>query len=296
MKGNRLIYDWCFRYFGSTRSSALIRICFSLLIWYRYAISAKQGISTHGLGWQVVFYVAATCMLLGCFSRISTLVTGLLTLALYYYFAIHLHQKEWWHHHTYLIAFATILLAFAPCGRSYSVDRWLAIRRAARTGMPPPPEEGNLFALRLIGIQLAVLYFYAFWDKTFIGGTEAIFVNFLNGSRLEQISSFYYWGSDFEFLPYMSTAAAVLSVAVAITELLLPLMLVERCQKWLVVPGMGLHIMFYVMLPLETYSLTCIVMYIGFFNANKVHGLIDLLGPASVLEKQPLVIDKLAAT
>ena len=42
MNGNQLIYDWCFRYFGSTRSSALLRICFALLIWYRYAISAKQ--------------------------------------------------------------------------------------------------------------------------------------------------------------------------------------------------------------------------------------------------------------
>ena len=93
----------------------------------------------------------------------------------------------------------------------------------------------------------------------------------------------------------MSVLAAVLSIAVAMTELVLPLMLVERCQKWLVVPGMGLHIMFYVMLPLQTYSLTCIVMYLGFFNANKVHGLIDLLGPAPTPEKQPLVTDNLAA-
>lgn len=279
MKQAQLLYDWCFRYYGSTRSSAIIRIGLPLLIWYRYDLGPKHGIPSYGVGWAIIFYASLLGMFFGIFSRLSTLLAGLITLAAYYYLWYVNNQTEWAHHHTYLLSFTTFLLALAPCGKSYSVDRWLAVRKAVKRGLAPPPEEGNLFALRLIALQMVLLYFFAFWDKMFVAGKNEIFFNFLNGSRLEQIFMTHYWGSGFQVAPWMTAIGASMAITVTIIELFLPLLLVERYQKWLVVPGIGLHIAFYVLLPLQTYSLTCILLYFAIFNANKVHAWIEFLAP-----------------
>ncbi len=271
--------DWFLRYYGSSRSSALIRIALALLVLYRFGPFYPYSIPSHGLLWAAIFYLSVFAMLFGVFARQAAFFVGLLTLSMYYYMYVYKGLAIWNHHHTYLLSFATVLTAFTPCGKSYSVDRWLALRRAASSGAPAPAEEGNLYGLRLLGIQMAALYFFAFWDKMFIAGRSGLFDNFLNGTRLEQIALFYYWGSGFQLSPYMGTIAAILAVSVCLLELVLPLMLFERFQNWLTVPGIGLHVGFYVLLPLATYSLTCIVLYLAFFNANKVHALIDMLGP-----------------
>jgi len=78
------------------------------------------------------------------------------------------------------------------------------------------------------------------------------------------------------FAVYMAGAA---SVAVALLELALPLLLIERFQKWLIIPGFLLHIAFYVMLSLATYSLTCMLLYLAIIDANKTAGFIEALGP-----------------
>ncbi|WP_340315597.1 hypothetical protein [Rhizorhabdus argentea] len=287
MKQAQLLYDWCFRYEGSSRSSTIIRIGLPILIWYRFGHGPVHGLPSYGVGWAILFYLSLFGMFFGIFSQLSTFVAGTVTLAAYYYLNVLHHHGEWAHHHTYLLALATWLLAFAPCGKSYSVDRWLAVRRAAKAGRPPPAEEGNLFALRLIALQMVLLYFFAFWDKMFVAGKNAIFYNFLNGSRLEQIFMTHYWGSGFHIAPWMTAIGSAMAITVAIVELLLPLLLVERLQKWLVIPGIGLHIAFYVLLPLETYSLTCILLYFAIFNANKVHAFIDALGPQGASGAQP---------
>lgn len=273
------LYDWCFNYYGSSRSSALIRICFALIILYRYDLGAEVSIRHYGPLWYIPFYLGMFGMLFGVFTQLATLVVGVVTLALYYYFWVILHQHLWMHHHTYILSFATILLSLAPCGKSFSIERWFKVRQARAAGLPEPQERGNLYALRLLAIQMAVLYFFAFWDKMFIMNSNEIFWDFLNGNRLEQIILHHYFGSGFVLQPWMGMVASALAVTVCVLELVLPLLLIERFQKWLVIPGMGLHIAFYVLLPLQTYSLTCIVLYLSFFNADKVHALIDRLGP-----------------
>jgi len=287
MSLGRRIWSWCFDYVGSSRPAGLIRIGLALLILYRFDLGTAVGIREFGAGWTIALYGLVAVMLIGFRARLATFATGVLTLTIYYYFSIYLNLETWNHHHVYILAAATFILSLAPCEKSYSVDRWLVERRAAAAGTALPPEQGNLFALRLLAVQLVVLYFFAFWDKAFIAGTNAIFVDFLNGSRLEQIFLFHYWGSNFVIAGWMHWLTAAMASTVAVLELLLPLLLIRRFQKWLVVPGIALHVAFYVMLPLQTYSLTCILLYLAVIDANWIHAWLERLGPRSAVRPVP---------
>ena len=62
----------------------------------------------------------------------------------------------------------SMYLMLGPCGACYSLDAWLARRRAARQGKPSsaqevPPREsvGANVALRLIQLHMCVMYFFA---------------------------------------------------------------------------------------------------------------------------------------
>lgn len=280
MSITRKLSNWCFHYVGSTRSAALIRIALALMIWYRFNyVGFSNLFHHHHFVFWAVLQISTFCMLIGYRSRVASLVSGFVVLVTYYYFYQYHRDMAWAHHHTYFIGFDAILLSLAPCGGSYSVDRFLARQRAARLDLPAPAEEGNLLGMRLLAIQIATLYFFAFWDKTFVADTNDVFYGFFNGSRLQQIFLFEYYGSNFQFQPWMNVLGAVASYSVAGLELVLPLLLIERFQKWLVLPGLSLHLAFYFMLPLQIYSLTCMLMYLAIIDANKIHGLLELIGP-----------------
>ena len=183
--------DWAVNSEGSSRSSALIRIGIAMLFWSRWAgeLLLYMHQSAIGLVLSANFFVATLLLFIGYRSRAAAVWAGAVGLAMFYYFGHELGREPWTHHHTYLLAVAALLLALTPCGRSYSLDRYLAVMRAGREGLPAPVERGNLWGLRLIVVQLTVLYFFSAFDKTSYA--------FLSGARLEQIFLWYYAGSDY---------------------------------------------------------------------------------------------------
>jgi len=126
---------WALETVASTRSAALIRIGLALLIWSSYARPLAFFVAPSGdkvlLG--VVFFVATTLMLFGLCSRMATLATSICVFATYYGSNDLMPSGYWQFHHLYLLGVASLLLSLAPCGASYSLDRWRALRRA-RTG------------------------------------------------------------------------------------------------------------------------------------------------------------------
>lgn len=52
-------------------------------------------------------------------------------------------------------------LMLAPCGAAYSVDRWLAARRAGHSLPPAAPTTSTTIATRLIQLHMCVIYFFA---------------------------------------------------------------------------------------------------------------------------------------
>lgn len=263
-------FEWAVCTEGSSRSSALIRIGLVFLIWARFA--SEQLAYKHELGWQtafsIAFYLFTVLMLFGVFSKISTFITGILTLSFYFYFGLVEDYEPYRHHHTYWLGIATLFCALTPCGRSFSFDRWYAIRQARERNAAFPAETGNLWGLRLIVIQLSLMYFWSAYDKTHAG--------FLNGDRLEAIFMNFYIGSNLDQWSSWLWVFAVASWFVVIIEYVLAFGLpFKRTRRYLLIPGLLLHAAFYVMLPVNTYSATIILLYLAYLDPGKVHKFID---------------------
>lgn len=255
---------------GSSRSSALIRIGLGCIIWARFAF--EQLPYRHELGWHtafsLIFYLSTALMVVGYRTRISTFIAGALTMSFYYYFGLALDVEPYTHHHVYWLGIATLMCALTPCNKSYSVDRWLAVRQAQREGRAPPPEEGNLWGLRLIVLQLSLMYFWSGFDKLRPG--------FLNGDRLEALFMHFYVGSNLSDWAAWSWVFVAAAVIVVVLEFVLAFGLPFRLtRKYVVVPGLLLHLSFYVMLPVFTYSITIILLYLAYFDADRIHKIID---------------------
>jgi hypothetical protein len=260
---------------GSTRPAAMIRIGLVFLIWGRWAgeLLPFRPLSLYQTDMTLIgisFYLSTFLMLLGIGSRLTTFWTGATLLTLYYYAGIMRGVEPYTHHHTYLLGFATFLLAFTPCGGSYSWDRYLAVQKAWRENRPMPPEEGPLWAMRLLALQVSVIYLASAYNKFHPG--------FASGERLEAIFMYWYAGSDFPAIPGFHTAMMVLAMATVLLELGLAIGLwFSQTRPAAVVMGIGFHLLLYYTLPVATFSLTMILLYLCFFPPERIHRLMDLL-------------------
>lgn len=262
--------DWAAYSEGSSRSSALIRIGLAMLFWSRWAgeLLLYMDQSPVGLFLAVNFFVATALLFVGYHSRVAAVWTGAVGLAMYYYFGFQLGREPWTHHHAYLLAVAALLIALTPCGRSYSLDRYLTVMRAERMGVAPPAERGNLWGLRLIVLQLSVLYFFAAFDKS----TYA----FLSGARIEAIFLWYYAGSDYP--AGLAWLATIVSLAVVALEYCFAFGLPFRAtRRYLLVPGLAFHAIIYLTLPVYTFSATMALLYLAYFDADAVDKVIARL-------------------
>lgn len=265
----RSLYAWALETEGSTRSAALIRIGLAAILWANWGrdlVLLRQS-TPFGVALSLTFFVSTTLMLIGFWTRPATLVAAAVAFALYFASET-LGFRPWMHHNTYLLSFATFLCALAPCERSYSLDRWLALRRARRAGRTPPPERGNLWALRLIACQLSLMYFWSAYDKSSIG--------FLSGERMEFMALWFYFGSTQPALPGFGCAMAAIAIgSVALEYALAAGMLFPHTRRWLAIPGMLMHGFFYLLLPIGTFTVTVWCLYLAYFDADAVHRAID---------------------
>lgn len=53
--------------------------------------------------------------------------------------------------------------------------------------------------------------------------------------------------------------------------------LVPRIRNWVIIPGMLFHAAIYVSLPVATFTLQMWLLYLAFFDADRVHRFIDEL-------------------
>ena len=258
--------DWALHTEASTRSSALLRLALVPVIWSRFAreLLVFRDLSPSYLALSLSFFVFTTAMFVGVFSRLSTLATGLVLLTIHHYFGLELGREPWTHHHVYALAAGTFLCAATPCGRSYSLDRWRALRRAEARGEAPPPERGNVWGLRLIALQVCTIYLFAALDKTNLG--------FLSGDRMEHYLAWYYFGSEVPRSAWFHALMCASAVVTVVLEYALAVgLLFRRSRRWLIIPGLLLHGLFYVLLPVSTYTATMWVLYLAFLDPDAVH-------------------------
>ncbi len=273
---NRLA-DWAFRTVGSSRPVALMRIGLAFLLWSRWADEVAPHYAPNLLRppLAAAFIIATVLMAVGLWTRLAVAATAAVTFAMYFYGALRPAQSSWAGHHSYLLAAVVLLCVFTPCERSFSVDRWLAVRRARRSGAALPPESGNLFGQRLIAIQLSLVYFWGAVEKSHWG--------YLNGARMEQILMHVYFGSKYPEWPGFHEICVAAGIGTVLLEYALAFgLFFPRPRRWLLPLGALFHVMLYFTVPVSTFSATVILLYLAYLDPDEVHRRIDeVMAPAT---------------
>jgi len=261
---------------GSTRSVGLLRCLWGLILWARWADELlpfrRHEADHYVLG--LLFFVSTSGMVVGLFSRLSCFVAGLVTLTMVFHYGHLSGVESWTHHHTTFLAVVTFVLAFTPAGRSFSLDRVLAIRKAEAKGGVWPDELGNVWAIRLVGVQLSAIYFWGAIDKCRMA--------YLGGDRIEQHLMYLYFGSDYPG-SWLHVGAMIAAISTVMLEFLLSFGLwVRRVMFPMMLLGILFHAGIYYFLPVTVFSVASVVAYLAYLPPDDVHRFIDkLLGVRS---------------
>ncbi|HEX4147826.1 MAG TPA: HTTM domain-containing protein [Pirellulales bacterium] len=157
-----------------------------------------------------------------------------------------------------------------PCGAAYSVDRWLAARRAGKPLAPALPSVSANLALRLIQVHMCIIYFFAglskmqgvtWWDGSALWGAFA---------NLEYQSIDMTWVAKWPLLVAAATQITVwweLSFAVIIwPRILRPLVLMV---------AIPLHLGIGICLGMMTFGLVMLIGCTAFVPPEWVRSLLD---------------------
>lgn len=146
---------------ASSRSLALARIAIGLAIWEQYTspwvghrVDDVAGVLV--LAWTVLLTV--WLVIFGLATRWATACMALAFAGVHLYYGVHLGDPALAAPipHFQLV----VLLAITPCGRSLSLDRALAVRRARRNKTAPPPETAKAWHLDLFALQAASMFLW----------------------------------------------------------------------------------------------------------------------------------------
>lgn len=257
----RAFSDWLLDNQGSTRPIALFRIALVLLVWTRFAsdLALWSAVSWSEALFSLLFFTSSTAALVGFHTRWAMGVLTAVLALVYFRLGLGFGYQPWTHHHVYLLFICTFLTTLGPCDKSLSLDRMRALSRGSAW-----EEQGSLTANRLILLQLAAIYFWTAIDKSN--------PTFLSGLRLEQIMAFHYADAPFGgiFLAKPLIVAAAISVVI-IEYALAAMVLLRKPLMPVFLIGFSLHGLFFVLLPVNTFSLTMLAMYIFLPPASTVH-------------------------
>ncbi len=165
---------------------------------------------------------------------------------------------------------ALIALSLTPAGKSFSIDRWLEVRRARARGLDPPPEEGPLWGVWLFAIALSCLYFWAAVDKL----DPAWFA----GERLDRLWIFGYGSSDAfgRYPAILRLGASVSAYAVTGIELGLAIgLLIPRARPYMPILGLLLHMGIWAFLGVWPFTISCLACYPAIASPRAVHRFFD---------------------
>ncbi|MFN7142961.1 MAG: HTTM domain-containing protein [Myxococcota bacterium] len=272
----RRLADWLFWSEGSTRSVALLRVALVLLCWSRWGgdLLLYKASDAAELAISVSFYASTALLLAGFLTPLAGAWTAATLVAIFAFLGVVRGVEAYVHHHVFLLVAASVLLALTPCGRSLSVDRWLALRRSRADGHPPPPERGPLHGQRLLAMLVSSVYLFATWDKLTPG--------FLSGERLQHVLLDRYGTSAPPSIPGFETLCLLGALGTVAMEATLGIGLwVPRIQRPLLVAGALFHGMLFVVLPVGPFSATMVALYLAFLDPAAVHRAVGrLLGDA----------------
>lgn len=142
---------------GSTRLAGLLRIALVLLLWATWSYPFILHFDLHPLrlSLALAFYLASPLLLVGLWTPASAAVVAASLVGA----SLLLGPSDplWLQPHRQLATLLACLGVLLPAGRSLSLDRLRALRRARQAGRPAPDERGPLWPLRLLQLVASCL-------------------------------------------------------------------------------------------------------------------------------------------
>jgi len=206
-------------------------------------------------GVMVVYGISLFTSMLGFFTR-GSLIVAFICMA-------SLHQRNIWllSSSEMLMRAITLLLICSPCGHSLSIDsllgRYFENFRQKRTW--------PIWALRLIQIQISVVYLWTTWHKlkgeTWLDGTAVYYA-----TRIEGLTNFP--------LPFLLDSPLFLKLAtwgaLLIEFSLGSLIWVKKLRKPVILAGILFHLGIEYTMSIPFFELTMIVLLMNFFTPEEL--------------------------
>jgi hypothetical protein len=260
----RRALTWFFHAEGSSRPAALVRMGIALLAWSRLAgpMMPLKDLGAQHLVLGTWFYVSSIALFVGWRSQLAAFLLGAQILTLRIHMGYGERVEAYTHHHIHALGLAAILLSLAPCGRSYSLDRWLALRRGEH-----PPERGNVLGMHLIVVLLSSIYLWGTYSKSTMA--------FVHGDRMAQILQTVFLGSD-RLSGAQTFVVRLMSWGTLALEPFLAIGLwVPRLRRPAILLGTTFHLAIYYLLPVTIFTATTILLYLAALDPDEVHDFLD---------------------
>ena len=196
-----------------------------------------------------VLVVAACCLLVGYRTRLAAVIAFVVLVSFERRNVLALNAAD------ILLRLFGLYLALAPAGAALSVDRW----RRARDRFWSFPARAP-WALRLMQIQISVLYLFTVWLKlrgeTWSDGTAVSY-----SLRVAEVTRF-------EIPAWIASSAVASNVAtygtLAIETALALFIWNRRARPWVIAAGVALHLSVLAAIMVGLFSATVFVGYVAF--------------------------------
>ncbi|MCI0354057.1 MAG: HTTM domain-containing protein, partial [Acidobacteria bacterium] len=219
--------------------------------YWRWNWSLLRGVEAVGIyrAAVIVWAVSATGLLLGLFTRASAVIAWCLALSIRYV------NPEIHNAGDIIRNIILFYLMLCPCGAAWSVDAWLR-RRASR--VPPGPLHIHPWPVRLLFVQLVVIYF-------FNGLYKVASPHWREGDVLYYVLANPMWGRwSYAELPTPYFVTRIATWTTMLWELCFPLLVLRPRSRamalWL---GVVFHVGILVSMELGAFPLYMMCMYLA---------------------------------
>lgn len=209
---------------------------------------------------QFLLGLATLSMILGFYTRFSVFLTLILMTSF--------HQRNIWllSSSEVLLRLVTLYLFFSPCGHSLSLDALIG----RRFGTFQKTRDWAPWALRLIQIQIAVVYLWTVWHKlkgeTWFDGTAVYYA-----TRLESMKNF-----EMSWLLDSMSGLRLMSWGTLILETALGAMIwFKEFRRPLILMGILFHLGIELTMSIPFFEYVMIVLLLSYFSPEEARALVD---------------------
>lgn len=224
---------------------------------YRFTILDYFGSPEYVVIFYFLLIIFTLMLLIGKFTRISAIIAFILLASFHEKNTLVLNSGDT------LMRLMLFYLALAPSGKCLSLDS-IKKRKSLTSKGYKEFQEWDIWPRRLVQIQLAIVYLFAFLPKTGItwrDGTAIYY--FLANPHFARFS--------FDFLGNFIILATFMTYATLLIELLFPILVwFKPTKKYMLIAGITLHFSILVASNITFFSLIMIVAHLAFIEPETV--------------------------